>query len=102
MQSGSNDRITINRLTSHELAIILDSARSLVHLVQSWYLNQPSNIVREQLVIDHPFGELVPLLQVSDSEIAVSGNSRPKADRPTGHRYSVAIPHSDTCSVRDR
>jgi hypothetical protein len=102
MQSGSNDRITINRLTSHELAIVLDGACSFVHLVQPWHLNQPSNIVREQLVIDHPFGELVPLLQVSDSEIAVSGNSRPKADRPTGHRYSVAIPHSDTCSVRDR
>jgi len=39
----------------------VDVAALLVDAVQARYLDQPSNVVAEEFVVDNPFGKLVPL-----------------------------------------
>lgn len=41
---------------------VLDSLGGLVDVVQTGHLDQPADVGREQLVVNHPGGELVPLV----------------------------------------
>jgi hypothetical protein len=43
----------------------VDCTSLLVYLVQSRNLNEPANVVREQIIVDDPFRKLVPLIHGS-------------------------------------
>lgn len=45
-----------------DLLKVLDRLGGLVDVVQTGYLDQPTNVGREQLVVDHPVGQLIPLI----------------------------------------
>lgn len=45
-----------------DLLEVLDRLGSLVDVVQTGDLDQPTNVGRKQLVVDHPVGQLIPLI----------------------------------------
>jgi hypothetical protein len=53
------------RLTPNDVTEVFDLLRSFEYFVQSRNLNEPSQIVREQFVVNNPFCKLVPLVDVS-------------------------------------
>jgi hypothetical protein len=50
---------------------VLDQAASFEHLIQARHLDKPTDIVRDELVVDDPFRQLVPLVEVT----AVNGQT---------------------------
>lgn len=50
--------------TPDDVFEIFDELGSLEYLVQTRYLDEPSNIVGNEVVPDHPFSEFVPFTQV--------------------------------------
>lgn len=51
--------------TSDDILKSLYRSTLFVHVVESGYLDEPANIVRVQLVINDPFGQLVPFVERS-------------------------------------
>jgi hypothetical protein len=45
-------------------------------------LDKPSNIVRDELVVDDPSGEFVPFIDVSDHQLDPSNHRQLEAYRP--------------------
>jgi hypothetical protein len=54
-------------LTLDDILEIFDQAPAPEHLVQPRNLDEPSDVVRDELVVDDPFRELVPFLQITYS-----------------------------------
>lgn len=55
-------KILSSSRTVHDIFETPNHPRLLVYIIQPRYLNQPANIMGEELVGDDPLGELVPLL----------------------------------------
>lgn len=55
-------------LTSNDVLEILDHTSSLVDIVETRDLDEPSDVVRDEFVVDDPFGELVPFVDVSGEQ----------------------------------
>lgn len=53
------------RRTPHDITKVFNLLGALENLVQSRDLNEPSQVVRKQFMLHDPFGELVPLVDVS-------------------------------------
>lgn len=53
------------KLTLNNVLEGLDGPVCLIDIVQARHLNEPANIMREQLVPHDPFGELIPLARRS-------------------------------------
>jgi hypothetical protein len=53
-----------SRLTLDDLLEVIDGAGLLEDVVEAGDLNEPAYIVGEELVLDDPLGELVPLVLV--------------------------------------
>jgi poly-beta-hydroxyalkanoate depolymerase len=49
--------------TDDDVLVRLNGPIGFVDLVDSWNLDEPSHVVREELVIDDPFCELIPLVR---------------------------------------
>ena len=64
--SAPDEKETSRRITFHDVLEIINLPSALVHFVQSRYLDEPSNIVRDELIMNDPFRELVPLFYVSE------------------------------------
>lgn len=54
-----------SRLTPNNVLEVVDLLGALEHFIQPRYLDEPSQIVREQLVFHHPFRQFVPLVYVA-------------------------------------
>jgi hypothetical protein len=52
-------------LTLDNVFEVLDETCSFVDFIQPWHLDEPSDIVRDELVVDYPFGEFIPFIKVS-------------------------------------
>jgi hypothetical protein len=65
-QLGHLAEIEVIQLTLDNILKVLDQASTLEHLVQPWHLDEPADVVRDELVVDDPFRELVPFLQVTN------------------------------------
>jgi hypothetical protein len=59
--------------TANDLLERLDTARLLEHVVETRDLDQPANIVGEELILDDPLRELVPLSGGPTNRPSVSG-----------------------------
>lgn len=62
--------------TVDDLFEVVDVAALLEDVVESGDLNEPSDVVGEELVVDDPFGKLVPLAGVAVNCVRVSGVKR--------------------------
>lgn len=52
-------------LTPHDVFECIHLTCGFVDFVQPRDLNEPSDVVRQELVVDDPFSQLVPFVQVS-------------------------------------
>ena len=62
---AEHDRAERAGRTAHDLLEIVDAAALLEDVVQARDLDEPPHVVAEELVLDDPLGELVPLVRVS-------------------------------------
>lgn len=80
--------------TSYNVFEGINRAVLLVHVVQTWYLDQPADVVRIELVFDDPFGELVPFVKFpavdTDSPFTVLA-FRENAILPGGRRRTYLV-----------
>ncbi len=53
----------VHQLTTNDVFKCLNRAVGFVNLVKSGYLNQPTNVVRVELVIHDPFRKFVPFIR---------------------------------------
>lgn len=53
-------RIVRGPLTLNNLCEVFHQAGLSIDVVETWDLNQPSNVMREEFIVDDPFGQLVP------------------------------------------
>lgn len=51
------------KLTSYDIFKRLHRSIGLVDFVESRDLDKPANVVGEEFVVDHPFGQLVPFVR---------------------------------------
>ena len=65
----------LGRLTFDDVFKALHLTALTIHFVQSWDLNQPANIMGEKLIMNDPFGKVIPFRVRSpidrDSPLAV-------------------------------
>lgn len=57
-------RLLLEGLTSDDVLKALDGAALFEEVVQSRNLDEPADVVREDLVVDDPFCELIPFIHV--------------------------------------
>lgn len=61
--------------TPNDILKRIDETAGFVHFVQARNLDEPSDIVRDELVMDDPFGEFVPFFLVPAHTFStISGN----------------------------
>lgn len=51
--------------TADNILKIVDQPLPLENLIKPWNLNQPPNIMRDELIVDDPFCKVVPFVDVT-------------------------------------
>lgn len=89
--------------TADNILKIVDQPLTLENFIKSWNLNQPPNIMRDELIVDHPFCKVVPFVDVTivDKLRAAWRIRRMKRPVRTGHKWRDAIQSVGIYSVPD-
>jgi hypothetical protein len=72
----------VGELTLDDIFEVVDQFTGLEDFVQPRNLNKPSDIVRNELVVDDPSGQFIPLIDISDYQLEPSKHRQVEAYRP--------------------
>jgi len=90
-------------LTPDDFFEIFHSSTLLENVIQSRDLNEPSNIVRKEFVLDNPFRKLVPFFGITASGQTLHDQYLSEIDHNPGEltvrRSRYGIQPFDTCFV---